>query len=652
ATNQVVNTISTDGFPYAIAFSPGGNRAYVSSFQDSRLLVIDTQTGQQIDALGVGGGPAQLAVSPDGRRVYVPSAGGPDVYVIDTATHTIVTGIATGAGPHSVALTPDGTKAYVPNYDGGTISIIDTTNNRVITNLGSYDHPTTAAVSPNGDVVYVNVTNEDRVVVISTTTNAEVGSIRVGDNPFGLKFSPDGTRAYTVNALDRTISVIDTTTRTVIDTIALDVAAGFPQLLALTPDGSKAYVTGFGDQFAPGSVQAVDLTTKTVTATIGVGLVPIGVAVQPLPGTIPPVSGNDAFTTVEDTPLRIAAPGVLGNDVDPEGEPLTALLVSGVAHGTLTLNRDGSFLYTPDPDYSGLDGFTYRASDGALAGNPATVTLTVSAVNDAPAAAGESYRTSEDAPLTITAPGVLGNDTDRDGDVLTAVLETGPAHGTLQLQGNGAFTYTPSADFSGTDSFTYRASDGRLTSSPVTVTLTVDAVNDAPTARNDQYAAPRATPLTVAAPGVLANDGDAEGAALTATLESSPTNGALTLRPDGSFTYRPRVGFSGPDTFTYRASDGSSPGSLATVTLTVNAAFPPSTSNARVSGRGAVTVAGGRGTFRFSVTERGGRVRGKLTYRESAPNRSVRRGTILAVVVNGNQARLFGRATLASRETV
>ena len=88
------------------------------------------------------------------------------------------------------------------------------------------------------------------------------------------------------------------------------------------------------------------------------------------------------------------------------------------------------------------------------------MTITVTAVNDAPAAADDAYSTTEDTPLTVAAPGVLANDTDPDGDPLTAVLVTGPSHGTLTLNANGSFTYTPAANYNGPDSFTYRASDG------------------------------------------------------------------------------------------------------------------------------------------------------------------------------------------------
>src|SRR6266542_4018533 len=142
---------------------------------------------------------------------------------------------------------------------------------------------------------------------------------------------------------------------------------------------------------------------------------------------------------------------------DADGNTLTAVLVTGPSHGTLTLNPDGSFIYTPNTNYNGTDSFTYKANDGTTNSAVATVTLTVISVNDAPVAGNASYSTDEDAVLTIPAPGVLANVTDADGNTLTAVLVTGPSHGTLTLNPDGSFIYTPNTNYNGTDSFTYKA---------------------------------------------------------------------------------------------------------------------------------------------------------------------------------------------------
>src|SRR5262249_11914186 len=158
-----------------------------------------------------------------------------------------------------------------------------------------------------------------------------------------------------------------------------------------------------------------------------------------------------------------------GNDTDVEGDALSAVLVSGPAHGTLALNADGSFTYTPAANYNGADSFTYKANDGALDSNVATVAITVNAVNDAPVAANDSYDTDADTAPLLDALGIFGNDADVEGDALTAVLVSGPTHGTLALNANGSFTYTPAANYNGTDSFTYKANDGSLDSNVATV---------------------------------------------------------------------------------------------------------------------------------------------------------------------------------------
>src|SRR6185437_4031464 len=150
----------------------------------------------------------------------------------------------------------------------------------------------------------------------------------------------------------------------------------------------------------------------------------------------------------------------LANDTDADGNTLTAVKVTDPTHGVLTLNTNGSFTYTPAANYHGPDSFTYKANDGTADSNTVTVSITVNSVNDAPVAVADSYSTNEDTTLTVAAAGVLSNDTDVDGDTLTAVKVTDPSHGVLTLNSNGSFTYVPAANYHGSDSFTYKANDG------------------------------------------------------------------------------------------------------------------------------------------------------------------------------------------------
>jgi VCBS repeat-containing protein len=276
-----------------------------------------------------------------------------------------------------------------------------------------------------------------------------------------------------------------------------------------------------------------------------------------------PSCANVSLTTDEDT-VGSTAPSC--SDVD--GDELTYSIVAQPAHGSAAVVA-GELEYTPDANYHGSDSFTYRASDGTLDSNVANVAVTVNSVNDAPVAGDDAYSTAEDTLLNVPAPGVLADDGDVEGDSLSAVLVSGPSHGSLTLNADGSFTYTPGANYNGSDSFTYKADDGPADSNVATVTITVTPVNDAPVAVGDSYDTDEDTQLNLAAPGVLGNDEDVDGDTLTAVLVSGPSHGTLTLNANGGFTYTPAANYHGPDSFTYRASDGSLSSNTATVSLTV-----------------------------------------------------------------------------------
>lgn len=285
-----------------------------------------------------------------------------------------------------------------------------------------------------------------------------------------------------------------------------------------------------------------------------------------------PVANADSYTTAENASLTIAVNGLLSNDTDIEGDTLTAVLVAGPSHGTLTLNANGSFNYSPNANYNGPDSFTYKVNDGVADSSIVTVSLTITPVNTAPVAFADSYTTAEDTLLSIAANGILANDTDADSDALTAVLVAGPSHGRLTLSSNGSFAYSPDANFNGPDSFTYQASDGTLDSAVTTVNLTVTAVNDAPVASGEVYSTAEDVLLAVMAGGVLSNDIDADGNALRAILVTPPSHGTLTLNADGSFVYFPISNYNGPDSFAYRANDGLTDSNPVTVDITVTPA--------------------------------------------------------------------------------
>ena len=187
----------------------------------------------------------------------------------------------------------------------------------------------------------------------------------------------------------------------------------------------------------------------------------------------PPFSMDDQYTTNEDTVLKVFPPGLLANDLDPDGNTLTAILESGPSNGSLTLISDGSFNFTPNSNFHGTDSFTYRGNDGDASSHVATVFITVQSVNDPPVANDGTYSTDQNTMLTVPTPGVLGNDFDVDGDNLTASLNDDGGNGTCALQPDGSFTYLPDIGFCGTDSSTYSACDNRGLCDTSIATITV-----------------------------------------------------------------------------------------------------------------------------------------------------------------------------------
>ncbi|MGZ8217517.1 Ig-like domain-containing protein [Methylomagnum sp.] len=305
-------------------------------------------------------------------------------------------------------------------------------------------------------------------------------------------------------------------------------------------------------------------------------------------GSQNPAAVEDSHVAEEDTTLTVAAPGVLGNDTDPQNDPLTAVLVSDVAHGTLALNGDGSFIYTPAPNYHGADSFTYKARDGGQHDSGVTtVAITVNPANDPPTAANDGpYTATAGVVLSVPAPGLLVNDSDIDQDTLTTQGSgQTPAHGSATVNADGSFSYSPTAGYVGPDSFAYQACDPANACATATVNLNVRApVNQPPVAVGDVFLYRANVARAVNPPGLLRNDTDPELNPLAArfvagslanggTLTCPPT-ASPSLCPNGSFTYFRATGNNNVS-FRYRADDGaalSEPATGATVSLRVDAA--------------------------------------------------------------------------------
>ncbi len=285
-----------------------------------------------------------------------------------------------------------------------------------------------------------------------------------------------------------------------------------------------------------------------------------------------PVAIDDNALTTEDVLFN---GDVSTNDSDTEDVNLTVNTtpVSDVSNGTLTLNSDGTYSYLPNANFFGTDSFTYEICDS---GSPvlctqATVTITVDAMNDAPVAQIDIYQIQEDAAISNN---VLTNDSDVENHTLnvTTTPVTPPTNGTLILNADGTFTYTPNADFSGFDSFTYEVCDNGTPSECSTATVNINIIgeNDAPIAVNDTDTTTEDTPFTGNA---TANDSDIEGDNLTVNITpiTPPQNGTLVLLASGFYSYTPNPDFYGTDTFEYEICDDGNPVlcDIASVTIDV-----------------------------------------------------------------------------------
>ena len=325
-------------------------------------------------------------------------------------------------------------------------------------------------------------------------------------------------------------------------------------MLLQNADGSYRYAPNAnfngGDSFAY-LVNDGRTDSNVATVTITVASVNDG----------PTVPVARSITLAEDESAQF---DLLAGTSDMDGDTLQVAIVNGPAHGSLTKNADGSYLYVPAANFNGSDSIRYSVSDGSVTVD-AVLNLTITALNDAPVLADLSIAAQED---TVTTFSLLTNAYDVDGDVLSVAIVAGPAHGTLTVNANGTYTYVAAANYYGSDSFSYRVSDGHVDSRLATVSFSIAAVNDVPLANDFSLSTAEDTGLAI---DLLAHAGDNDGNALTAIIVSGPTHGALVRNADGTYSYTPHANYHGADQFTYKVSDGVAESNFATVNLTITA---------------------------------------------------------------------------------
>ncbi|TRX76530.1 Ig-like domain-containing protein [Pseudomonas mangiferae] len=614
-----LNYNGPDSFTYQVVDSDGGIATAVVNIVVSAVNDIPT-TRVIVPQSAADGAPFSLDVSgnfydADGDALTYSASGLPVGLAIDPATGLISGTLSSsastqgpnGAGVYSVTLSVD-------DGQGGVVS-------QTFTLTVSNPLPSTSdsSLSTAEDTPYSGV-------LLATDPDGDSLAFSVAQQPAhgSLVLNPDGSFTYTpaanYNGPDSfTYRVTDSDGGASTAVVSISVSAVND---APTPVGSIAAQNASDSAGFSLNVAGAFNDADGDTLTYGASGLPAGLAIDPATGLIsgtlassastqgpngggtytvivtasdgnggsvdqtftltvsnpPPGTANASFALTEDTPFSGA---LLASD--PDGDALTFTATRLPLHGTLALNPDGTFTYTPVANYNGPDSFTYqvRDADGGLA--TATVTLAIAPVNDAPVANDDRATTLEDTPVTID---VLANDTDVDGDRLSVVAASA-ANGTVTLNPDGTLTYTPNANFNGTDVITYTLSDGAGLTASAQVIVTVVPVNDAPAAAGSIAAqsASDGAGFSLAVGGTFTDaDGDVlaySANGLPAGLSIDPVTGVISGTLDGhASTQGPNGG--GAYTVVVTASDTSGGTASQTFVLTVSNP-PPSSANSSFS---------------------------------------------------------------------
>jgi uncharacterized repeat protein (TIGR01451 family) len=579
--------VGTDTFTYKVFDGRGGNATATVTVNTANAAPA-AKTDNYSTSAGVA-----VTVSPKDND--------PDAN--NQALHLVAVGQPqSGAG--STVLNPDGTVTYTPDplFLGTadfTYVVADTMNAQTtgtvhitVANAGPAAIDDTANVAYHGGVtidVLHNDTDDDGdpLTITSVSTPASGGAAAEQSGKIDYQaptgFSGDDTFTYTISdghggTATATVTVtvgnaaptanpqsLTTNTNTPLPVDALSSASDPNATDHLTVSGTTAPLHGRlvlnADQsltYTPRSGYAgpdsFDYTVDDGHGGTATGTISITVS------NAAPVATADAVSVPAGV---VSTVNVLANDRDANNDPLTVTITGSPAHGTATVNADGTVRYTPAAGFVGTDTFAYQLSDGPAT---ATATATLSVVNSAPVARPDADSTDADNPVTLS---VLANDTDPNNDTLTVTAATAPPHGQVVVTANGTITYTPAAGFAGTDSFSYTVADPSGATDTGIVTVTVRS--SGPIAVNDSYVARPGVAMTL---DVLANDTDPNtGQTLSVATVGTGSKGTVTLHADGTLTYLPTA-TGGIDSFDYVLTDtlGLTDTATVTVTITIDAA--------------------------------------------------------------------------------
>ena len=545
-----------------------------------------------VDAVSEAGG--SITAGTDGGFVYRPADGfsGDDhfVYRVSDGQGGVTEARVTVTVEPEISTPTPGDDAFVVDEDGvlsvtaaGGVLLNDSDPNGDALVVSAYDQNTEQGgfviMQADGGFSYIPATDffgEDHFsyTVTDATGKRATATVAVTVNPIAEVDDPSNRRLvlyddfYEMNE-DGVLAVA--TEGGVIGTDNLD-ADGNPVVVsaydavtahgsvAMNPDGSFVYTPEadfYGRDSFTYTIDNGQGATATATVTMTVN------SVNDLPVATPNVA-----TTTEDTPVVLNAADLLAGAYDPEGDSLSLHGVGNATHGTALIDADGNIVFTPEANFSGEASFEYSVSDGNGGLASSVVTVSVTAVNDAPVAADDAFSVGEDAALLLSTADLLGNDGDPDGDALSVVSVQNAVNGSVGVEADGRIRFTPDADFHGTAGFDYTITDGSGLVSTAHADVTVAAVNDLPLAGADMFVAQEDSALVIRPAQLLGNDSDIDGDILQVHSVSDASHGSVMIDGAGNVVFTAEANFYGEAGFSYTIDDGN--GGYATATAVVN----------------------------------------------------------------------------------